>query len=97
MSMLDMLLAVAAQKGCACGLRPCLVHYAEQRRQDGAEVLKKTTQREQEEFYVKEPDQNNPGGSPHREGGRKPRDAGVRRDGPVNRSGPRKAVRKPAS
>lgn len=96
MSMLDTLLAVAEQKGCACGLRPCLIHYAEQQRQIGAGYLKKTTQGEQAEFYVTEPDRNNPGGSSHREGGRKPGDAGVRRDGHGDRGGSGTAVRKPA-
>lgn len=96
MSVLDTLLAVAAQKGCACGLRLCLIHYAEQQRQEGAGVLKKTSQGEQAEFYVTESDRNNSGRSSHRESGRKPGDTGVRRNGPVNRGGPGKAVRKPA-
>ena len=85
------LLEIAAQRGCACGIRPCLVHYAEQQRRSGAGQLKKTTQPEQEEFYAQQ-GRHDSGGSSREQHS----DAGVRGDDRGNRDRPGKAVRKPA-
>jgi len=94
-ALLDILLATAEKKGCACGLRPCLIHFAEQKRQDGAGYLQKSTEKKEEEFYApRQQDRNNSGGSSHRDVGGQPGNAGVSRNGGGDRNRPGKAVRK---